>query len=119
MLLAGPNGLNFHILSRVTPYGTAYAYSSIQKENNTMTTMEVVAMSGGEKTIPRGPEPGRGSMQGQCTGGDLEAWPGDFCICPACGTKTPHRTDTPCIMERCPRCGAAMTPYNPLPPYGS
>lgn len=33
---------------------------------------------------------------------------GGSCICLGCGTKIPHRSGTPCLQERCPKCGKAM-----------
>jgi hypothetical protein len=68
---------------------------------------------------PRGFEAGKQASQGG--EGDMGkifvAGSTEFCICPACGTRIAHRTGIPCFMEKCPKCGAAMTPYNPLPPY--
>ena len=34
--------------------------------------------------------------------------PSGACICLKCGTKLPHRADTPCMETRCPRCDATM-----------
>jgi len=34
---------------------------------------------------------------------------GDRCLCPACGHPEPHRRGAPCMQQRCPQCGAAMT----------
>jgi len=33
---------------------------------------------------------------------------GGACICPACGTRVPHRQGVPCRDERCPACGKVM-----------
>ncbi len=33
---------------------------------------------------------------------------GGYCICVACGTRTPHRRGVPCREERCPNCGKVM-----------
>lgn len=51
---------------------------------------------------------GQGFGRGACgaTGERLGA--GGFCVCAKCGGRVPHRAGTPCIEERCPRCGAAM-----------
>jgi len=33
---------------------------------------------------------------------------GGSCVCVACGEKVPHRPGTPCMEERCPKCGKVM-----------
>ena len=33
---------------------------------------------------------------------------GGNCICPKCGTVTPHQRGVPCQEARCPKCGAKM-----------
>lgn len=33
---------------------------------------------------------------------------GGHCICPKCGTKTPHQRGIPCQEERCPECGVKL-----------
>jgi hypothetical protein len=47
--------------------------------------------------------PGRGRRGGRALG------PGGECLCPKCGTKTPHELGTPCFEQKCPQCGSAMT----------
>jgi predicted Fe-Mo cluster-binding NifX family protein len=42
-------------------------------------------------------------------GGPLAAGPSGFCICPQCGQKEPHERAVPCLMRKCPKCGATMT----------
>ncbi|MBA4418869.1 MAG: hypothetical protein C0392_13330 [Syntrophus sp. (in: bacteria)] len=48
-----------------------------------------------------------GSGKGRMGGRGLGA--GGECICPQCGTKTPHDQCVPCIQQKCPKCGALMT----------
>ena len=33
--------------------------------------------------------------------------PGE-CVCPECGTKTPHGQGIPCTQQKCPQCGTSM-----------
>jgi len=56
---------------------------------------------------PVGPPFGRGG-RGRQPGG-FGFGPGGECICPNCGTKTPHRRGIPCYKHRCPKCGQSMT----------
>jgi hypothetical protein len=76
---------------------------------------------GGNPTMPGG---GRGTGSGQggksagrCRrgqGGVAASGPGtggdvaEFCLCPACGAKTPHQRGIPCIQVTCPQCGKLM-----------
>jgi len=30
------------------------------------------------------------------------------CICPECGTKTPHKRGVPCYNHKCPQCASLM-----------
>ncbi len=46
---------------------------------------------------------GRGRM------GNFALGPGGGCICPNCGTKTAHYQGTPCLEQKCPKCGSSMT----------
>ncbi len=34
--------------------------------------------------------------------------PSGYCVCANCGTRIPHRSGTPCLEERCPKCGKAL-----------
>jgi predicted Fe-Mo cluster-binding NifX family protein len=69
---------------------------------------------GGEPIMPRS---GRGSGGGQGgvsrgrsggSGPGAQAGRTDSCICPACGTKTPHERGVPCTQVSCPQCGKPM-----------
>lgn len=51
----------------------------------------------------RGYGQGRGGGR-QGTGGPKE------CVCPSCGTKTPHLRGVPCLEVKCPKCGVKMLP---------
>jgi len=46
---------------------------------------------------------GRGRMGGRGLGPDGE------CLCPQCGARAPHQRGIPCIEQKCPNCGTAMT----------
>jgi hypothetical protein len=54
---------------------------------------------------PRGGGRGQGGGRGSGNG----AGPGGDCICPNCGERVSHQLGTPCIEQKCPKCGAAMT----------
>ena len=49
------------------------------------------------------------TFRGMGPGGGFAAGPGEACICPNCGAKTPYVLGTPCYLQRCLRCGTAMT----------
>lgn len=49
----------------------------------------------------------RGGGQGRGQGGGRLGG-GGFCLCPKCGEKTPHQAGSPCLEQRCPKCGSAM-----------
>ncbi len=51
--------------------------------------------------------PGRGGRGRQPGGFGLG--PRNFCMCPACKTKIPHKRGVPCNTEICPKCGSRMT----------
>ena len=78
-------------------------------------TKEVSAMNGrgqgmgGGRGAGGGAGGGRGGRQGGRMGGPMAAGPGGTCICPACGLSVPHQVGTPCMQQKCPQCGAAMT----------
>jgi hypothetical protein len=61
---------------------------------------------GGGRGAGRGQGGGRGRGR---MGGPLAAGPGGECVCPKCGTKTPHTPGQPCVQQVCPSCGATMT----------
>jgi hypothetical protein len=54
----------------------------------------------------RGRRNQQAGQRGRRCGGALGA--GGDCICPRCGTRSPHQAGVPCIDERCPECGAAL-----------
>ena len=41
--------------------------------------------------------------------GEFITSPGIYCVCPKCGLRVPYQLGFPCYMQRCPRCGTAMT----------
>ncbi|HOP86646.1 MAG TPA: hypothetical protein PLM71_04010 [Syntrophorhabdaceae bacterium] len=45
---------------------------------------------------------GRGRMGGRGLG------PGGECVCPQCGTRTPHQQGIPCYEQKCPNCSTPM-----------
>lgn len=73
-------------------------------------------MPRGNGTGPRGQGPGTGRGMGMGRGGGMGrmggtragAGPGGYCVCPSCGTKTPHQTGRPCYQTSCPKCGTKM-----------
>ena len=70
-------------------------------------------MPRGDGTGPRGQGPGTGRGMGRGAGGrglrgGLAAGPGGYCVCPSCGARVPHDLGTPCLLKRCPKCGAHM-----------
>ncbi len=42
-------------------------------------------------------------------GGPFAAGPGGECVCPKCGTATPHTPGQSCNRQTCPKCGSTMT----------
>lgn len=46
---------------------------------------------------------GRGKMGGTGLG------PGGECVCPKCGYKSTHAVGSPCMHQKCPKCGATMS----------
>lgn len=49
----------------------------------------------------------KGRGRGRQPGG-FGLGPGNFCVCPHCGTKIPHKRGIPCYTEVCPKCGQPM-----------
>ena len=64
---------------------------------------------GGGRGLGGGRGKGKGGQGGGRMGGPLAAGPSGFCICPQCGQKEPHERAVPCLMRKCPKCGATMT----------
>ena len=55
--------------------------------------------------------PGRGLGQGGGRGrqpGGFGLGPGNFCMCPSCKTKIPHKRGVPCYSLTCEKCGSPM-----------
>jgi hypothetical protein len=71
-------------------------------------------MPRGDGTGPYGQGPGtgrglgRGGGRGRMNGNRPGAGPSGNCVCPSCGTKSPHRAGVPCYDVSCPKCGAKM-----------
>ena len=42
-------------------------------------------------------------------GGNKEAGPGGYCVCPSCGFRAEHKAGEPCYEKDCPECGEKMT----------
>jgi predicted Fe-Mo cluster-binding NifX family protein len=49
------------------------------------------------------------NAEGGLPAGGRRAGPGGFCICPRCGTKTPHERGIPCAQNFCPQCDQPMS----------
>lgn len=67
-------------------------------------------MPRGDGTGPAGRGQGKGMGGGRGMGGGNKpgSGAGGNCICPACGTKVPHRQGIPCNAAVCQKCGAKM-----------
>ncbi len=66
-------------------------------------------MPRGNGTGPPAGGRGRGAGRGGRMGGNQPgAGPGGDCVCPECGTRSPHKVGTPCYDQNCPKCGAKM-----------
>jgi hypothetical protein len=74
----------------------------------------ITKSQGGEPIMARGGTGSGGgqggSSGGRCRGGGAGAGTGasNSCICPACGTKSPHERGIPCMQVNCPQCGKPM-----------
>lgn len=42
-------------------------------------------------------------------GGPFSAGPAGNCVCAQCGHREPHERGVPCVLRKCPKCGASMT----------
>jgi len=62
----------------------------------------------GTGPLGQGPRMGRGTGRGRGGRGMNQAGPGGYCVCPNCGSKSPHPVGTPCTERTCPNCGARM-----------
>jgi len=53
---------------------------------------------------------GRGAAGGGGKGrmGGRGAGPSGECVCPQCGTRTPHQRGLPCFDQKCPNCNTPM-----------
>lgn len=68
-------------------------------------------------TGPMGSGPGQGAQKGRCRAqrggggrmGGRGLGPAGECVCPNCGTRTPHERGIPCYKMKCPSCGTTMT----------
>ena len=49
-----------------------------------------------------------GSRRGRKSGSMAGAGPAGECVCPKCGTVTPHEVGIACYQKNCPKCGAKM-----------
>jgi hypothetical protein len=68
-------------------------------------------MPRGDGTGPMGMGPGRGRAAGSGGRGRMDGRglrPGGECVCPQCGTRTPHQQGIPCSEQKCPKCGTPM-----------
>ena len=71
-------------------------------------------MPRGDGTGQQGQGSGRGNGTGARGGGrgrrdGFAAGPDGDCVCPNCGQKVTHQLGKPCLEQKCPKCGAAMT----------
>ncbi len=74
-------------------------------------------MPRGDGTGPKGMGPGTGRAAGMNRGqggqgkgrmGGRGAGPSGECVCPQCGTRTPHQRGIPCFEQKCPNCNTPM-----------
>ncbi|HDR00541.1 MAG TPA: hypothetical protein ENN51_09710 [candidate division WOR-3 bacterium] len=65
-------------------------------------------MPGRDGTGPTGQGPKAGQGRSRGTGRGFGAGSSGECVCPACGTRAPHRRGVPCSSVKCPKCGATM-----------
>jgi hypothetical protein len=80
-------------ISKIPKRGVAAAYSMMSGRR--VGRAQGTRRSGGGR--------GRGRM------GRFAAGPGGSCVCPQCGYTVPHTAGTPCVQQKCPKCGNAMT----------
>ncbi len=65
-------------------------------------------MGSGGRAAGKGPGAGMGQRPGRGRMGGKGLGPDGDCICPKCGTQTPHERGTPCLQQKCPKCGTPM-----------
>jgi predicted Fe-Mo cluster-binding NifX family protein len=73
----------------------------IYQEDNTMNGRGQGMGSGGRK--------GQGGQRPGRRGGRMGAGTAGYCTCPQCGHQEAHQRGVPCVEQKCPQCGTAMT----------
>lgn len=70
---------------------------------------EVNTMNGRGQGMGSGGRKGQGGQRPGRKGGRMQAGTAGYCVCPQCGHQEAHQRGVPCVEQKCPQCGTAMT----------